>query len=82
MLRCENIVLLTVRFLDVAKVTTQTPLSLLISWKLSFPVVGFKIYILSMLALKFHIHAKLQDRLISYNLIFMCLESTRELSIS
>jgi hypothetical protein len=33
----------TVRFLDVAKFTTLTPLSLLISCKLSFPVVGLKI---------------------------------------
>jgi hypothetical protein len=31
MLRCRNIVLLTIRFLDVAKFTTLTPLSLLIS---------------------------------------------------
>jgi hypothetical protein len=39
----RNIVLLTVRFLDVAKVTTNlTPLSLIISSKLSFPVVGLK----------------------------------------
>jgi hypothetical protein len=35
MLRCGNIILLTIRFLDVAKFTTLT---LLISCKLSFPV--------------------------------------------
>jgi hypothetical protein len=34
MLRCGNIVLSTLRFLDVAKFTNLTPLSLLISWKL------------------------------------------------
>jgi hypothetical protein len=34
MLRCENIVLLTIRSLDVVKFTTRTPLSLLISCKL------------------------------------------------
>jgi hypothetical protein len=42
MLCCGNIILLTVRFLDVAKFTTLTPLSLLISCKLSFPIVGFE----------------------------------------
>jgi hypothetical protein len=31
------------RFLDVAKYTDLTPLSLLISCKLSFPIVGLKI---------------------------------------
>jgi hypothetical protein len=41
MLRCRNIVLSTLRFLDVAKFTTLTPLSLLISSKLSFSVVSF-----------------------------------------
>jgi hypothetical protein len=30
------------RFLDVAKFTTPTPLSLVISCKLSFPIVGLK----------------------------------------
>jgi hypothetical protein len=30
------------RFLDAAKFTTLTPLSLLISSKLSFPIVGLK----------------------------------------
>jgi hypothetical protein len=39
-LRCGNIVLLTLRFLDVAKFTNLTPLSLLISCKISFPIVG------------------------------------------
>jgi hypothetical protein len=35
----RNIVLLTVRFLDVAKFTTLTPLSLLFFRKLSFPII-------------------------------------------
>jgi hypothetical protein len=42
MLRSGNIVLLTLRFLDVAKFTNLTPLSLLISCKLSFPLVSLK----------------------------------------
>jgi hypothetical protein len=48
MLRCGNIVLLTVRFLDVAKLTTLTPLSLLISCKLrkeyTFNYIGFEVF--------------------------------------
>jgi hypothetical protein len=36
-------VLLTTKFLDVAKFTTLTSLSLLISCELSFPIVGLKI---------------------------------------
>jgi hypothetical protein len=42
-------VLVTTKFLDVAKFTTLTPLSLLISCELSFPIVGLKIsyYLLS-----------------------------------
>jgi hypothetical protein len=51
-LRSGNIVLLTVRFLDVAKFTTLTPLSLLISSKLSFPIVALKMSSLPTLALK------------------------------
>jgi hypothetical protein len=43
MLRCRNIVLLTLRFLDVAKFTKLTPLSLWISSKLSIPIVSLKI---------------------------------------
>jgi hypothetical protein len=43
MLRWGNMVLLTIKFLDVAKFTTLTPLSLLISCELSFPIVGLKI---------------------------------------
>jgi hypothetical protein len=43
MLQCGNIILLTVRFIDVAKFTNLTPLSLLISCKLSFPIVGLKL---------------------------------------
>jgi hypothetical protein len=49
---CGNIVLLTVRFLDVAKFTILTPLSLLISCKLSFPIVGLKMPSLPTFALK------------------------------
>jgi hypothetical protein len=40
------------RFLDVVMFTTQTPLSLLILCKLSFPVVGLKISFLPTFALK------------------------------
>jgi hypothetical protein len=47
-----NIVLLTLRFLDVAKFTNLTPLSLLISCKLSFPYVSLKMPSLPTLALK------------------------------
>jgi hypothetical protein len=43
MLRRGYIVLLTMRFLDVAKFTSLTPLSLLISFKLSLATVGLKI---------------------------------------
>jgi hypothetical protein len=50
--RGKFIVLLTDRFLDVAKFITLTPLSLLISCKLSFPVVGLKMSSLPTLALK------------------------------
>jgi hypothetical protein len=53
-LRCGNILLLTVRFLNVAKFTTLTPVSLLISCKISFPNVGLKISSLPTLALKFN----------------------------
>jgi hypothetical protein len=42
----------TMRFLDVAEFTTQTPLSLLISCKFSFPIVGLKMSSLPTLALK------------------------------
>jgi hypothetical protein len=45
-------VLSTVRFLDVAKFTTQTPLPLLILCKHSFPSVGLKMSSLSTFALK------------------------------
>jgi biotin transporter BioY len=47
-----NIVLLTTKLLDEAKFSTLTPLSLLISCKFSFPVVGLKKSSLSTLALK------------------------------
>jgi hypothetical protein len=52
MLPCGNIVLLTVRFLDVAKFST--PLSLQISCELSFPIVGLKLSSLPILILKSH----------------------------
>jgi hypothetical protein len=42
MLRCGNTLLLTLRLLDVTEITNLTPLSLLISCKLSFPIVGSK----------------------------------------
>jgi hypothetical protein len=41
--RCGNMILLTTKFLDVGNFTTLTPLSLLISCGLSFPVVGSEI---------------------------------------
>jgi hypothetical protein len=44
----------TVRFLDVAKFTTQTPLSLLILCKLSFPIVGLRVFSMPTLELKSH----------------------------
>jgi hypothetical protein len=44
--------LLTVRFLDVAKLTSLTPLSLLVVCRLSFPIVGLKMSSLPTLALK------------------------------
>jgi hypothetical protein len=40
--------------LDVAKFTNLTPLSLLISCKFAFPIVGFKMSSLPILALKSH----------------------------
>jgi hypothetical protein len=48
-----NIVLLSLRFLDVAKFASLTPLSLLISCKLSLPIVSLKMSSLPTLALKF-----------------------------
>jgi hypothetical protein len=45
-------VLLTTKILDVAKFTTLTPLSLLISCELLFLIVGLKISYLSTFALK------------------------------
>jgi hypothetical protein len=44
MLRCGNIILLTLRLLDVAKFTNLTPLSLLISCKLSFLIVSLNVF--------------------------------------
>jgi hypothetical protein len=52
MLKCENIIFYTVRVLDVAKFTTQIALSLLISYKLSFGIVGLKMASLFTFALK------------------------------
>jgi hypothetical protein len=52
MLRCGNIVLLTLRCLDVAKFINLTPLALLISCELSFSIVGLKMSSLPTLALK------------------------------
>jgi hypothetical protein len=52
MLQCGNIVLWTLRFLELAKFTTLTPLSLLISCKVSFPIVGLKMSSLPTLAVK------------------------------
>jgi hypothetical protein len=49
-----NIVVLTMRFLDVTKFTTLTPLSLYILCELSFPTVGLKKSSLSTLASKYH----------------------------
>jgi hypothetical protein len=51
-LRCGNIVLLTARFLGVANFTTLNSLSLLISCKLSFPIVTLKIFFLPTFVLK------------------------------
>jgi hypothetical protein len=48
MLRCGNTILLTVKFLDVAKFTTLIPC------KLSFPVVGLQRSSLLTLALNSH----------------------------
>jgi hypothetical protein len=45
-------VLLKIKFLDVAKFTTLTSLSLLISCELSFPFVGLKISSLPTFVLK------------------------------
>jgi hypothetical protein len=51
-LLCGNVVLLTVRFLYVSKLTTLSPLALLIWCKLTLPVHGFKMSPLPTLALK------------------------------
>jgi hypothetical protein len=45
-------VLLTTKLLDVAKFTTLTPLTLLISCELSFQIIGLKISSLPTFALK------------------------------
>jgi NADH:ubiquinone oxidoreductase subunit K len=60
MLHCKNIVLLTIRIFGVAKFSTQTSLSLLMSCKLSFLTVGLKISFIPSFALE------------SHNKLFMC----------
>jgi hypothetical protein len=55
MLQWGNMVLLTTKFLDVAKFTTLTTLSLLILCELSFPIVSLKISSLPTFALKMDI---------------------------
>jgi len=52
MFRCGNTALLTIRFFGVAKFTALTPLSLIISCKLSFQIGGLKIFFLPTFALK------------------------------
>ena len=52
MFRWGNIVLLTTRFCDVAKLTSLTPLSLLSWWRLSCPIVGLKLFSLPTFALQ------------------------------
>jgi hypothetical protein len=52
MLQCANILLLTVRFLDVTQFTIQNPLLLMILCKLSFPIAGLKMLSLPTLAMK------------------------------
>ena len=52
--------LLATRFFDVVKFTNLTLFSLLLSYKLSFPVVGLKIFSVPNFALK------------SHKIIFMC----------
>jgi len=52
MLRCGNIILLIIRSFDVAKFTTLTPLSTLISHKLVFSIVGLKISCLLTFAIR------------------------------
>ena len=54
MSRCGNIVLFRSRFFDVAKFTVLTPLSLLSWCRLSFPIVGLKIFSLRTFALNSH----------------------------
>jgi hypothetical protein len=54
LLQCGNTVLLTFRLFGVAKFTTLTPLSLLISCEISFPTLGLKISAVPTFALKPH----------------------------
>jgi hypothetical protein len=48
-----NVVLVTNIFLEVAKFTTLTPLSLLASCRLSLPIIGLKVSSLHTFAFKF-----------------------------
>jgi hypothetical protein len=50
--RCVNVVLLTIRFFEVAKFTSLTPLSLLASCRLSLPIIGLKMSSIPNFALK------------------------------
>jgi hypothetical protein len=50
--RCSNIVLLIIRIPEVVKFITLPPLSILVSWRLSFSTSGFKIPYFPAFALK------------------------------
>ena len=50
--RCGNIVFLTTRFFDVVQSNILVPISLLSRCRLSFPIVGFKVFSLPSFALK------------------------------
>jgi hypothetical protein len=52
MFQTGNIMFLTTRFFNVAKFANLTPLWLLLSYKLPFPIVGLRIFSLSKFALK------------------------------
>jgi hypothetical protein len=52
MLQYGNILILTFRFFNVAKFTALIPLSLLISYELSFLIIHLKIYSVPIFALK------------------------------
>jgi hypothetical protein len=52
MSQCGNVELLRIRFFEVEKFTTLTPLSLLASCRLSLPIIGLKMSSLSTFGLK------------------------------